>query len=107
MYLGEFPGELSPAIIHGKLMGNWSDSPGNFQVRLPGHFTMWGVDLNDDGLGQPGSGLVRNSKIYQIWRSQLNSRGLYLSAQMELDDVLGHLKSVNDMNSSKNAFLDH
>ena len=37
----------------------------------------------------PGSGLVRNSKIYRIWRSQLNSRGLYLSAQMELDDVLG------------------
>ena len=36
-----------------------------------------------------GSGLVRNSKIYRIWRSQLNSRGLYLSAQMELDDVLG------------------
>ena len=31
---------------------------------------------------------------------------LYLRAQMELEDVLGHLKSLNDMICPKNTFLD-
>ena len=46
-------------------------------------------------VGRPGA--LRIPKIWLIWRSSLNSRGLYLRAQMELEDVLGHLKSLNDM----------
>ena len=40
-----------------------------------------------------------------IWSSPPNFYKLYLSVQMELDDVLGHLITLNDMNNPKNNVL--
>ena len=49
-----------------------------------------------------GSEIQGNSPI---WSSPPKFYKLYLSAQMELEDVLGHLYTLNDMNNPKNKVL--